>query len=118
MNPFTALSQIQQAYLTYVRTFQRFQNPEIHDWVMERIEHGTLLWKPPFVQLSRPFATGDALEALIGEGLLHPGVLPVFRAAPDDPTSPPPTGSERISDPLRDPPATSGSVHPGTLRRL
>lgn len=31
MNPFTTLSQIQQAYLTYVHTFQKFQNPAIRD---------------------------------------------------------------------------------------
>ena len=56
---------------------------------MERIEHGTLLWKPPFIQLSRPFAPGQDLEALIEAGALHPGVLPVFRADRDDPTSDP-----------------------------
>jgi len=62
MNLFQTLRNVQDDYLTYVRTFQRFQNARIRDWVMERIEHGTLLWKPPFVQLSRPFAPGDTLE--------------------------------------------------------
>jgi hypothetical protein len=89
MNPFTTLSAVQQDYLTYVRTFQRFQNPAIHDWVMDRIEHGTLLWKPPFVQLSRPFAPGETLETLAEEGLLHPGSPPIFRTDPDDPNSSP-----------------------------
>jgi len=36
MNPFHILDAVQQDYLTYVRTFQRFQNPQIHDWVLER----------------------------------------------------------------------------------
>ena len=54
MNPFTILSAVQQDYLTYVQTFQRFQNPQIRDWVLERVRSGTLLWKPPFIQVSRP----------------------------------------------------------------
>ena len=61
MNPFDTLANVQDDYLTYVRTFQRFQNARIRDWVMERIKHGTLLWKPPFVQLYDPFALDDAL---------------------------------------------------------
>ncbi len=89
MNPFDTLANVQADYLTYVRTFQRFQNPEIRDWVMDRIEHGTLLWKPPFIQLSRPFAVGTPLEALVAEGLLHPQTPPVFCIDPGDPASPP-----------------------------
>ena len=65
MNPFAILSAVQQDYLTYVRTFQRFQNPEIRDWVLARVQSGTLLWKPPFIQASRPFAPGDRLEDLV-----------------------------------------------------
>jgi len=89
MNPFTVLEHVQSEYRTYVQTFQRFQNPAIRDWVMERIQNGTLLWKPPFVQLSRPFAPGERLETLVENGLLHPGVLTVFRRDPADPASPP-----------------------------
>lgn len=89
MNPFTTLAQIQHDYLTYVRTFQRFQNPEINDWVLERVQSGTLLWKPPFIQISRPFAPGARLEDLVAEGLLHPDTPPIFRRDPDDLASPP-----------------------------
>jgi len=89
LNPFDTLENVQQDYLTYIRTFQRFANPRIQDWVTDRIEHGTLLWKPPFVQLSRPFAPGDGLEDLVEKGVLHPGVLSIFRTDTDDPDSPP-----------------------------
>jgi very-short-patch-repair endonuclease len=89
MNPFAVLDSVQSEYLTYVRTFQRFQNPQIRDWVMERVERGTLLWKPPYVQLSRPFLPGETLPALVDKGVLHPGTLAVFRSDPDDPASPP-----------------------------
>jgi ATP-dependent helicase YprA (DUF1998 family) len=101
MDPFEILDRVQRDYLTYVRTFQRFQNPRIQDWVMDRIEHGTLLWKPPFVQLSRPFAPGDRLETLVEEGLLHPGVLPIFRADSADLTSPPVKPYKHQSDAIR-----------------
>ena len=42
MNPFDTLANAQSDYLTYVRTFQHFQNPEIRDRVLERTEHSTL----------------------------------------------------------------------------
>ncbi len=101
MNPFDILANVQADYLTYVRTFQRFQNPTIRDWVMDRIEHGTLLWKPPFVQLSRPFAPGDTLATLVEEGLLHPETPPIFRADPDDASSPPIRLYKHQSDAIR-----------------
>ena len=43
MNPFRVLDLVQHDYLTHVRTFQHFQNPEIRDRVLEHIEQGTLL---------------------------------------------------------------------------
>jgi len=87
MNPFEILEAVQQDYLTYVRTFQCFQNPQIRDWVLERVQSGTLLWKPPFIQVSRPFAPGDTLTDLVANGLLHPATPPIFRRDPDDPAS-------------------------------
>jgi len=100
LDPFQVLDAVQCDYLTYVRTFQRFQNPEIRDWVLERVQSGTLLWKPPFVQLSRPFAPGAALETLVEEGLLHPDTPPIFRA-PADPASPPVSLYRHQSDAIR-----------------
>lgn len=89
IDPFEVLEQVQQQYLTYVQTFQRFQNPEIRDWVLERVQNGTLLWKPPFLQISRPFAPGDPLEDLVAAGLLHPATPGVFRRDPGDAASAP-----------------------------
>jgi len=88
VNPFEILAAVQRDYLTYVQTFQRFQNPEIREWVLERVQSGTLLWKPPYIQLSRPFAPGDRLEDLVAAGVLHPATPPIFRRDPDDPVSP------------------------------
>ena len=72
MNPFHVLSDVQDAYRTYVRTFQEFQNPQIDEWVGERIDDGTLLWRDPYLQLDRRFKRGATLEDLTDEGLIHP----------------------------------------------
>lgn len=70
MNPFSALKAVQQAYLTSVHTFQKFDNATIQDWVAEQMERGTLLRRDPHIQLSRRFQKGDTLDRLAGEGLL------------------------------------------------
>ncbi len=89
INPFDILARVQAEYLAYVQTFQLFQNPVIEDWVTERIQNGTLLWKPPYVQLSRPFALGEPFAALIAAGVLHPRTPPIFRRDVSDPASTP-----------------------------
>lgn len=89
LNPFTTLQQVQDDYLTYVQTFQRFQNPVIQQWVMERVQNGTLLWKPPYVQIARPFERGESLQTLVEEGLLHRDIPHIFRRDLDDPNSEP-----------------------------
>lgn len=89
INPFAILAQVQEEYRTYVQTFQQFQNPIIREWVMERIQNGTLLWKPPYIQLSRPFAPGESFAALIAAGVLHPQTPPIFRRDLDDLTATP-----------------------------
>ena len=61
MNPFAILKEVQDAYRTYVHTFQRFKNQVIHSWVMDKVEKGTLLWKDPYIQLNRRFQKGETL---------------------------------------------------------
>ena len=80
MNPFHVLSDVQDAYQTYVRTFQQFSNPEIDDWVTDRIDEGTLLWRDPYLQLDRRFKRGATLQELADEGLIHPETPKCFTA--------------------------------------
>ncbi len=89
INPFDILARVQEEYRTYVQTFQQFQNPVIRAWVLERIQNGTLLWKPPYIQLSRPFAPGESFAALVAAGVLHPQTPPIFRREVGDPASAP-----------------------------
>lgn len=71
-NPISALRSIQAAYLQYVYTFQKFTNPNIAGWVEEKIRSGTLLWREPYIQLTRRFETGDTFANLVQAGTLHP----------------------------------------------
>ncbi len=70
-NPFHALAVVQSQYRRYVHTFQSFANPTIRDWVAERVERGTLLWRDPTVQLRRFFKPGLSFDELEQLGL-HP----------------------------------------------
>lgn len=78
MNIFENLQTLQDAYSSYVFTFQKFRNPVIKEWVHDRIKKGTLLWKEPFVQLNRRFKEGVTLEVLTQEGVLHPQCKNIF----------------------------------------
>lgn len=89
MDPFKVLSLIQQDYLSYVRTFQRFQNPEIRSWVLDKIENGSLLWKPPYIQISRPYAPGEQIEVLVEQEVIHQNTPQVFRRDPNNLASAP-----------------------------
>lgn len=84
MNPFALLGNVQETYKTYVRTFQRFKNPAIEEWVLARVEDGSLLWRDPYIQLNRRFEQGDSFETLTKDGLLHPETLKSFTVKPDD----------------------------------
>ncbi|HNT74631.1 MAG TPA: DEAD/DEAH box helicase [Anaerolineae bacterium] len=101
MNPFEVLAHVQEQYRTYVQTFQRFQNSRIEQWIGERLADGTLLWKPPYVQLSRPFAAGEPFADLVAAGILHPRTPGVFRRAVDDPASLPYTPHRHQTEAVR-----------------
>lgn len=87
--PFEALQVVQDQYLTYVRSFQRFKNPAIREWVMNKVKNSDLLWKPPYVSLNRPFAKGDDFDTLINEGVLHPDTVECFTVELGDRTAVP-----------------------------
>jgi len=78
MNPFETLRYVQDQYKTYVYTFQKIKNPHIQRWIFDRINDGSLLWRPPHVQLNQRFAPGRTLQEMVTDGLLHPDVLKIF----------------------------------------
>jgi ATP-dependent helicase YprA (DUF1998 family) len=101
IDPFEILKAVQRQYRTYVHTFQKFNNPAIQDWVAERVEQGTLLWRDPFIHLSRPFETGEALDQLVTAGLLHSDTPACFTTEPDVRTAPPIRPYKHQSDAIR-----------------
>ncbi|RME24489.1 MAG: DEAD/DEAH box helicase, partial [Candidatus Zixiibacteriota bacterium] len=84
-NPLSALRNIQDAYLQYVYTFQKFTNPAIAEWVQEKIRTGTLLWRDPYIQLTRRFEPGDTFDALVRAGIIHPETPRYFTDAHGNP---------------------------------
>lgn len=101
MNVFEVLSDVQAEYLKYVHSFQKFRNPAIRDWVAERLKAGTLLWREPYVELSRPFQRGDSFADLVREGLLHPETPKCFTRVPGDRSAEPVALYRHQSDAIR-----------------
>ena len=67
-DPLEALDRIKNNYRTYVSSFQKFKNPAIREWIDERIDEGTLLYKGPYIQINRRFSLGDSFDKLIEDG--------------------------------------------------
>ncbi|MEW5960205.1 MAG: DEAD/DEAH box helicase [Chloroflexota bacterium] len=84
-NPISALWSIQDAYLQYVYTFQKFTNANIAGWVQDKIRAGTLLWRDPYIQLTRRFEPGDSFADLVDAGLLHPETPRYFGSSAGSP---------------------------------
>jgi ATP-dependent helicase YprA (DUF1998 family) len=84
-NPISALQSIQDAYLQYVYTFQKFTNAAIAGWVQDKIRAGALLWRDPYIQLTRRFEAGDAFSDLVNTGTLHLETPRYFTAADGNP---------------------------------
>lgn len=78
------MNDVWATHLTYAHTFQKFKNPAIRNCVAERLKAGTLLWKNPYVELSRPFEFGDTFADLTRDGLLHPDTAKCFTAGAGD----------------------------------
>ncbi len=89
MNPLEVFQELQDAYRSYVETFQSIQNERIRSWLSARIEEGRFLWRAPYLTLGRRFQAGEGLDALVVEGLLHSKIPQVFRRKRNDPDSAP-----------------------------
>ena len=71
-DPLQSLNQIKMSYKDFVGSFQKFKNPIIRDWVSTCIDNGTLLFKGPYIELTRLFADGKSLSSFVDSGVLHP----------------------------------------------
>ena len=89
MNPLDLHRELTAAYRRFVLSSQHFKNPEIEQWVNQRIEQEEFLWRDALVTIKRRFRKGETLDTLTTEGLLHEAVLGIFTDDPSDPDSPP-----------------------------
>ncbi len=88
-NPFLAYEQCKQVYKFFIDSYHKFTNPEIKKWIQKNTKEGHLLWREPFLQLSRPYLKGESLKSLVDKDLLEKECLKIFRTEIDDKQSPP-----------------------------
>ena len=76
LNPVAYTEHVVRSFLRYQLTAYPFADPRLHAQMRELLSldetRRSPLLKGPYVSLSRPFRHGAAVDALIGEGLLHP----------------------------------------------
>lgn len=66
------------AYREYATSFMRIRDQRVRDRVWEALDEGKL-WPYPQIGLNPAFHSAGTVDSLIGEGLLHPDLAPVFR---------------------------------------
>ena len=76
LNPIAYTEHVVRSFLRYQLTAYPFADPRLHRQMrgllsLDETRRSPLL-KGPYVSLSRPFRQGAAIDALVGEGLLHP----------------------------------------------
>jgi len=60
-NPFLTYEECKNTYKSFIDSYHHFKNPEIKKWVKKNTEEGHLLWREPFLHISRPFLKGQPL---------------------------------------------------------
>ncbi|MBZ0119233.1 MAG: hypothetical protein K8H88_19725 [Sandaracinaceae bacterium] len=82
MDVFALRDHVVGEYARYVRSFVEIRDPRIASFVDEQMRKG-VLWPDPLVQLNPAFQRGDAMQSLVGEGVLHPACTRIFASKKD-----------------------------------
>lgn len=82
MDIFRLRDQLTQDYANYASSFIQIRDPRIYDTVFGSLEEG-LFWPDPLIQLNPTFESGDTVDELVVEGILHPECRNIFRANKD-----------------------------------
>lgn len=88
MNPFRVLDHVKRDYRKYVESFSLIRSEDVRDLVREAIERDELLWREPYVQVTKNFKPAGNLSALV-PSVLHPDCKRVFYRNENDPASAP-----------------------------
>lgn len=81
-NIFLIADRLQATYKQFIKTFQKFRNPAIQQWVARKMDDAGLLYKPPLVELNYQFEKGKRLEDFVTEGHLDPQIPAIFPITP------------------------------------
>jgi ATP-dependent helicase YprA (DUF1998 family) len=79
LDVFELRNRLVEDYGSYVRSFIRIKDARIEEEVKESLDEG-LLWPDPLIQLNPSFETGDRIDDLVAEGILHDECARIFRA--------------------------------------
>ncbi len=71
MNVFEFRNQIVSDYAAYIRSFININDPDISARVEEELRSG-LLWPEPLIQLNPFFTSGETIDQLVQESVIHP----------------------------------------------
>ncbi|NJK33070.1 MAG: DEAD/DEAH box helicase [Deltaproteobacteria bacterium] len=80
MDVFHLRNQVIADYERYMRSFIRIHDDRVRAKAEERFPW---LWPDPLLQLNPAFEPGESFDALIDEGLLHPGCRDIFQIRPE-----------------------------------
>lgn len=79
MQPFKLASTVTDDYARYIRTSFPVLDKELWKQFDHKIRSESLLWRGPYISLTRKFKPGPQLDALVSEGILHQKVADIFR---------------------------------------
>ena len=65
-------------YASYIKSFIQIRDPQINDFVQQKLEDG-VLWPEPLIQLNPLFARGESIDELVAQGVLHRECASIFR---------------------------------------
>src|SRR5437667_8620163 len=65
-------------YRSYIDSFIRIRDGRIDEYVRQSLGSG-VLWPDPLIQLNPSFKSGDSIDSLVDEGVLHPECRRIFR---------------------------------------
>ncbi|HWP40590.1 MAG TPA: DEAD/DEAH box helicase, partial [Tepidisphaeraceae bacterium] len=89
MQVFDLRNRLIEDYAKFVRSFIAIRDERIADYVSRELEGGAL-WPDPLVQLNPSFESGQSIDELVGQGVLHDECRHIFRqkSGPADPGKP------------------------------
>ena len=83
MDVFNLHHEIIADYADYVQSFIEIKDNRIYSLVNKEFSAG-LLWPNPLIQLNPAFASGDSIDDLVENGILHPLCAKIFRTGKNE----------------------------------